>query len=54
MDQPLFAMAKQMQWNFLDKYGEKQFITMFGGLHVEMAFLKPLGDGWRGADGQVP
>lgn len=35
MDQPLFAMAKQMQWNFLDKYGEKQFITMFGGFMLK-------------------
>lgn len=45
MDQPLYAVAKQIQWNFPEKYGEKQFVIMFCGLHVEMAFLKAIGGG---------
>ena len=45
MDQPLFAVAKQLQWKWLDIYGEKKYVIMFGGLHIEMAFLKVIG-GW--------
>ena len=50
MDQPLYAVAKQIQWNFPDKYGEKQFVIIFGGLHVEMALLKAIG-GWLEGSG---
>ena len=39
-DQPLFALAKQMQWRQPATYGEDQFVIMFGGLHIEMAILK--------------
>lgn len=45
MDQPLYAVAKQIQWNFPEKYGERQVVIMFGGLHIEIAFLKAIG-GW--------
>lgn len=44
MDQPLYAVAKQIQRNWRDSYGENKFIIMFGGLHIEMAFLKVIGD----------
>lgn len=50
MDQPLYAVAKQIQWNFKDKYGEDKFVVMFGGLHIEMAFLKLIG-GWLEGSG---
>ena len=43
MDQPLYAVAKQIQWSFPEKYGERQFVIMFGGLHIEMAFLEAIG-----------
>ena len=43
-DQPLFALAKQVQWTWPESHGEEQFVIMFGGLHVEMAMLKLLGD----------
>ena len=43
MDQPLFAVAKQLQWKWPDIYGEKKYVIMFGGLHIEMAFLKVIG-----------
>ena len=39
-DQPLFALAKQIQWRWPEQYGEDKFVIMFGGLHIEMAALK--------------
>ena len=54
LDQPLFAVAKEIQWNWSDLYGEKKFVVMFGGLHIEIAFLKVIGrwlegSGWTTA-----
>lgn len=39
-DQPLYALAKQIQWTWPTTLGEKHFVVMFGGLHIEMAVLK--------------
>ena len=52
-DQLLYSLAKQIQWTWPESHGEKQFVIMFGGLHIEMATLKVLGDlledsGWTG------
>ena len=49
VDQPLFALAKQIQWQLLDTYGEDKFIVMFGGFHIEMAALKLCGDLLKGS-----
>ena len=54
LDQPLFTIAKQIQLNWPDVYGEKQFVILLGGLHIEMAALTTLGDfldgsGWTHA-----
>ena len=49
-DQPLFALAKQIQWKWPEKYGEDKVVMMFGGLHIEMAALKTLGD-WLDGSG---
>ena len=54
VDQPLFALAKQIQWQWPESYGVDKFVVMFGGLHIEMTVLKVLGDllkgsGWTGA-----
>ncbi len=38
-DQPLYAMAKQIQWKWPEEYGEDKIVIMFGGLHIEMAAL---------------
>ena len=46
-DQPLFTLAKQIQWKWPDKYGEEKFVVMFGGLHIEM---KTIGD-WLESSG---
>ncbi|CAE1280410.1 unnamed protein product [Acanthosepion pharaonis] len=32
-DQPLYAMAKEIQWYWPEEYGEDKFVIMFGGLH---------------------
>ena len=39
-DQPLYALAKEIQWTWPDSHGEDHFVIMFGGLHIEMAVLK--------------
>jgi hypothetical protein len=39
-DQPLYALAKQIQWTWPNTHGEDSFVVMFGGLHIEMAILK--------------
>ena len=41
-DQPLFALAKKIQWHHPDTYG--QLVTMMGPLHTEMAFMNTVGD----------
>ena len=53
-DQPLFALAKQIQWTWPEELGEDHFMVMIGGLHVEMAILAALGSfldnsGWTEA-----
>ena len=53
-DQPIYATAKQIQWQWPEDYGESHVLIMFGGLHIEMAALRSLGSlledsGWTGA-----
>ena len=43
MDQPLYAIAKTIQWNWPTSYGDGRLVVMMGGLHIEMAALKMLG-----------
>ena len=40
VDQPLYALAKEIQWTWPNRHGEDHFVIMFGGLHIEMAALK--------------
>lgn len=54
VDQPLYTLAKQIQWRWPETHGEDHFVILFGGLHIEIAALKTLGDlldssGWTGA-----
>jgi len=54
VDQPLFAIAKRIQWQWPDTYGEERFVVLPGELHIEMAALTTLGDflepsGWTNA-----
>eukprot|EP00112_Aurelia_sp_Birch-Aquarium-sp1_P024416 Seg771.7 transcript_id=Seg771.7/GoldUCD/mRNA.D3Y31 product="hypothetical protein" protein_id=Seg771.7/GoldUCD/D3Y31 len=48
-DQPLYALAKQIQWKWPQNYGEDQFFAMLGGLHIEMAYQKAIGDWLQGS-----
>jgi hypothetical protein len=41
-DQPLYALAKQIQWDWPDIYGEAKFVILLGGLHIEIAALKTI------------
>ena len=50
MDQSMYAIAKQIQWNWPETHGEAHMVIMFGGLHIEMNLLKLLGD-WLGGSG---
>ena len=50
MDQPLFALCKEVQWRWPDSHGEKTCVAVMGGLHIEMAALKLLGD-WLSGSG---
>ena len=48
-DQQLYAIAKQVQWNWPNLYGEDKLVIMFGGLHIEMAAFKVLGEWLEGS-----
>ena len=39
-DQPLFALAKQIQWTWPNTLGENHIVIRLGGLHIEMAVMK--------------
>lgn len=43
-DQPLFALAKHVQWKWPELYGEEKYVVMMGGLHIEKALWTTLGD----------
>ena len=54
VDQPLFSIAKQIQWFWPSEYGENEFVILLGGLHIEMACFSTLGNllngsGWTHA-----
>ena len=49
VDQPLYAICKQIQWTWPESYGEDKVVVMMGGLHIEMNLLKLLGDWLRGS-----
>ena len=42
-DQPLYALAKQIQWQWPNTYREKKCVILLGGLHIEMSCLRMLG-----------
>ena len=43
-DQPLYAIAKKIQWQWPETLGEKKFVVVLGGLHIKMAAWRALGD----------
>ena len=52
VDQPLYAIAKEIQWSWPSMYGEEKYVVLMGGLHIEMSLLKVLGD-WLDGSGWV-
>ena len=46
VDQPLYALAKEIQWSKPDVQGEEKFLVMMEDLHIEMTFMKSLGMNW--------
>jgi hypothetical protein len=52
LDQPLYAIGKKIQWSWPESYGPEKYVVFMGGLHIEMAFLKVLGD-WLEGSGWV-
>jgi hypothetical protein len=44
VDQPLFAIAKEIQWIRLLLFGEDKFVVMMGALHIEMTIIKCIGE----------
>ena len=43
-DQPLYAIAKRMQWYQSDQYVYQKIVITLGALHIETAILRCLGD----------
>ena len=39
-DQPLFVLAKQMQWTWPNQLRERFFVIMFDGLHIQVAVIE--------------
>ena len=52
VDQPLYAICKQIQWTWPESHGEDKIVVMMGGLHIEMNLLKLLGD-WLSGSGWI-
>ena len=44
MDAPLFALAQYVQWKWPETHGEDKIVVMLGGLYIEMALWKTVGD----------
>ena len=38
-DQPLFALAKQIQWKWPQEYGEQKFVIIFDGSNEDPGLL---------------
>ena len=49
-DQPVYALAKQVQWQLPSKFGEDQIVVMMGDLHIEMTFMNAIGDWLQGSE----
>ena len=46
VDQPLYALAKEIQCSKPDVLGEDKFLVMMVDLHIDMTFMKYLGISW--------
>ena len=48
-DQPMYSLAKRLQWNFPATHGEDRCIVFLGGIHVELTVDKCLGNWLEGS-----
>ena len=53
IDQPLFALAKTIQWAQKDSAGEDSLVNMLAGLYIGQAALKAIGTWLAGSAGWV-
>ena len=53
-DQPMYAMAKKIQWNWPSTYAESSIVMMFGGCILSMPLLRHWGPGFSIVVGQAP
>ena len=49
MDQPLYAIAKQIQWLKPNAFSEAKYVVIIGGLHIEINVMKLLGEFLNGS-----
>ena len=49
-DQPLFALLKQLQWIYPEKYGLDKIFVVMGGLHIEKQIEQVLGKYFEGPE----
>ena len=47
--QPLYAIAKKVQWTWPNEFREDHFVVVLGGLHIEMEFMSMIGDVLKGS-----
>ena len=45
----VYALGKQVQWQFPHYYGEDQFVSMMGGLYIKMATMNMISDWLEGS-----
>jgi hypothetical protein len=43
-DLPIYTLCKEIQWLLPHVYGEDKLFVMMGGMHVELAAMRVLGD----------
>ena len=48
-DQPMYSLAKRLQWNFPATHGEDRCVVFLGGIHVELTVEKCLGNWIEGS-----
>ena len=46
VDQSLYSVVKQSQWNWPDTYGKDQFVIIPSGLHIDMEKCRSYCVGW--------
>ena len=44
LDEPLYAIAKRIQWLLPNEYDQNKVALMLGALHIEMTMLSCIGD----------